>query len=175
MFTVMKAPLLLLLLLLSATAYAQKAPSEILFTNRLETITNTSGKVFHDVTLRRATVDYIVYESGPSGAGMIPLYMLSPETVSRFGIDTNWITLSKDRADKNSQAWKLHDQAARDAAEAKRKADAINAKAEAERQAAEKAKELEKQKSQPPTNSVQEDSTPPMQQSGGMARPRRRY
>src|SRR5262249_37761218 len=158
-----------------ASTYSQKAPTEILFTNRVETITNTSGKVFRDVTVRRATVDYVVYESGPSGAGMIPMYTLSPETVSRFGIDTNWITLSKDRADKNTQAWKLHDQAARDAAEAKRKADAITAKAAMERQAAEKAKELEKQKSQPATNSVQEDPTPPVPQTGGMVQPRRRY
>jgi hypothetical protein len=177
MYDTMKAPILLSMLLLSAPAHAQKAQSEILFTNRVDTITNTLGKVFRDVTVRRATVDYMVYESGPSGAGMIPLYTLSPETVSRFGIDTNWITLSRDRADKNANAWKLHDQAVRDAAAAKRQADVLAAQAEAERQrqAAEKAKELEKQQAQQATNTVQQEQTPPINQPGVMVRPRRKY
>jgi hypothetical protein len=110
----------LLFVAVAVLPYALKSQTPIEFTNRVETLTNTAGKVFQDVMLHRATVDYMVYQSGQA-VGMIPLHTLNVETVSRLGIDTNWVAMSEARAKKMSQAWAQYEQAKKDLIEAQKR------------------------------------------------------
>jgi hypothetical protein len=86
------------LLLLLATP----APSaDIIFTNKVVTITNLQGQRFEEATLVRGDLDGLIWRSQASG-GRICYTNLDSDLLASFGISSNRIDIARARAERKA-------------------------------------------------------------------------
>jgi len=75
----------------------------IVFTNRTETFTNLQGQLFKSAELLRADPSGLVWKT-ETGAGRIVYTNLDDSFLVKFGIPTNWIVQSAQRAAAKAKA-----------------------------------------------------------------------